>query len=123
MEGQRNNRNSRGRLMPRRQAERHLLDLVRALAALHDGRRMQWASHADLAARLPELDTPQLDALITVAIAGMDSGQWQPSAQPVSHSRGTASDPQDLKGASCGPSCSSTSPMSRMSIIWPQVWH
>lgn len=67
--------------MPRRDpAERHLLDLVRALAAAHDGRRIQWASHADIAARLPSLDLAQLDALIAVAVS---RGWVQASGNPA----------------------------------------
>lgn len=38
------------------------------LAGLHAGRRMQWASHADVARRLPQLTTAQLDAAIAVAV-------------------------------------------------------
>lgn len=67
---------------PRDLAEQRLLDLVRAIDAVHDGRRLRWASHNDVHAHLPDLDLAQLDALIAVA---KERGWVEaPGAQPHS---------------------------------------
>lgn len=50
-----------------RDPEALLLELCRAVAALQDGRRMQWIGHGDVHERLPQLSIDQLDAAIAVA--------------------------------------------------------